>query len=152
MEESGYEALKKAYHLPSYDEMNREYEIGVIEDDDQLARNISKKITEKLEFYINTILTILQPETDFGNLHEVGAFEEKDKDELLEIYRKLMYAYREANVLVVEDSDKANATFIKKTHEELNSMKPDLKKFFKKLQESWKTFDVSKIDKAGYFG
>jgi hypothetical protein len=62
-----------------------------------------------------------------------------------------MYYYRYASRLVVEDSEKDNAQFILEAHEELNKMKPALKKYFDKIKDSW-TKELKKSVDTGYFG
>ncbi|MFC1754316.1 hypothetical protein ACFL96_13150, partial [Thermoproteota archaeon] len=92
--ESSYESLKKKYHLPSYEELNWEYEIGNIEEDDLVIRNIRKKITEKFEYIANVLSSIIQPETDLSNLHEASFFDEKEKEDIIKVYKRVMYYYR----------------------------------------------------------
>ncbi|MFQ5475160.1 MAG: hypothetical protein ACE5DM_04955 [Candidatus Nanoarchaeia archaeon] len=137
--------------IKNYDELNKEYEIGLLEDDEFLSRNIRKKIAEKIEYIVNNILPIIQPENDIANLHEVSFFEDKERQELVELYKKLMYYYRYSCRLNLEDSDKENENFIQEAHSGLKNLKPSLKNYFDKLKDTWKK-DSKKLDDAGYFG
>ncbi|MBU0461481.1 MAG: hypothetical protein KJ574_02740 [Nanoarchaeota archaeon] len=148
---STFDVLRKKYSLPSYEEMNKEYEIGSIEDDDLLIRNIRKKMTEKIEFIANILSTLIQPETEIANLHEVSFFDDKEKEEIIQLYKKLMFYYRSASRLVVDDSEEANAKFILEAHSELQRLKPKLIRHFDKLQECW-TKDLKKEKYASYLG
>ena len=149
--ESLYEVLKEKYKLPSYAKLNWEYEIGNIEEDDLLIRNIRKKITEKIEYMINILSSIIQPETDAANLHEASFFDDKEKEDILSMYKLLMYYYRYSSKLNVHDSEKENADFILEADDELKKMKPNLLKYFDKIKESW-TKEMKTKDAAGYFG
>lgn len=149
--DSTYEALKEKYHLPSYDELNWEYEIGNIEEDDLVIRNVRKKVAEKFEYIANVLSSIIQPETDMTTLHEVSFFEDKEKEEIVKIYKRIMYYYRYASRLTVDDSEEANAAYINEAHAELKKLKPQLVKIFDKIKDAW-TKEMNQKVEAGYFG
>ena len=146
-----YEILREKYGLPGLKAMDREFEISTIEIDTFFIRNIRKKMTEKVEYFADMLLKVLQPETDISQLHEVSFFSDAEKDELLHTYKKLMYHFKWAVRLVVDDSDKENAEFINETYKMLQDIKPKLKKYCDKIRDTW-TKELRTKDKAGYFG
>lgn len=150
-EESSYEKFREKYDLPSYEELNWEYEIGDIEEDELVIRNIRKKVTEKIEHTANILSGIIQPDTEISSLHEISFFTEEEKQDVIKLYKKLMYYYRWASVLNVDDTEELNAKYIKDANEKLKEMKPKLLKIFEKLKESW-TKDLTKTVDAAYFG
>ena len=44
-----YEELAKKYNIPSFDEINNEFEIALIDEESIILREIRRKITEKKE-------------------------------------------------------------------------------------------------------
>jgi len=149
-----YEELKQKHGLPAFDELNWEYELAGIEVDDLLIRNVRKKVTEKFEFIANVLSGILQPESDLASLHEVSFFSDPEKEELVKVYKQLMYYYRRASKLVVEDTPETNAEFIKEAHVALIKLKPQLLACFDNITETWKKElkELKESGEKGYFG
>lgn len=149
--EDKYGELRAKYGLPEYGMLNYEYELEGIEQDDLILKNIRKKIAEKMEFMVGVLQWILQPDTELSALHEAEFFTEDEKEEIIKIYKKLMYYCRYSTRLTVDDSDKENAEFILEADKEIRLVKPNLIVYFDKLKESW-TKEISKKDNVGYFG
>jgi hypothetical protein len=131
-----------------HDLLDKEYEISSIEEFH--LRNIRKKVDENIQHISNILSSILQPETDMANLHEASFFDENEKNEIIEIFKKLKYIERASTNLDLEDSDEKNAEFIRNAQEQLDELKPKLIIILKKLQDCWKQ-DI-KSEEAGYFG
>ena len=134
-----YETLKKKYaNLPNYDKLDFEFEISSIEKPQFLLRRIKEKIEEKLELLINVLSDILQPDTgSFATLYECNHFSEKEKQQTLELYKKLMIKYRsllEAHFIL---EDLKDVELIKQITDEW----PELRKLaipvITKLKQCW---------------
>ena len=146
-----YDKMQKKHSLPDFKKLDREFEISTIEEDHFFMRNIRKKMTEKVEYFADLLMRVLQPESDISQLHEVSFFTDIEKEEVLEIYKRLMFHFKWAVELVVEDSDNENAEFINKTYSMMHDVKPKLRWFCGKVKDSW-TKELRSKDKAGYFG
>ena len=57
-----YEKLAKQHGLPSYADMVKHFEIDSIGKDDNVLREIMKKMYEKIDYYTNTLESLIQPE------------------------------------------------------------------------------------------
>ena len=57
-----YLKFAKKFSLPSYDELNNDFEISSIEEEQFLIRAVRRKIAEKMDIYAKIIETILMPE------------------------------------------------------------------------------------------
>ena len=143
--------VKDAYKLekPSYDDLDKEFEISTIEETNFPIKEIRKKIAEVFESYVKVIESLLQPESDIIALHEYNYITEKDRKELHEIFRKLMYYIRYSNELSLDGM--RNEDFIKKAYNDWISMKPRLKTVFAKVKESWNK-QIKSSEEIGYLG
>jgi hypothetical protein len=90
-----YEELRKKFPiLPEYEEINKEFEIETIEKPS--IQEIRKKIGEKLEFCLEILEKILNPEPgSIIDLYECKILTEKEKKTCFEIFKKTAYLYRE---------------------------------------------------------
>ena len=146
-----YEAIRKKNNLPAYDEIDREFEISLLEDAPFMLRNIRRKIVEKIDFYARFLEEQLQPEPTLPLMYESKYFTEEEKAEVFKMYMKLMLICRASVQLGVEEDDTKTSTFITKTLKEWKDMKPELSAYIKKLRDAWK-IDISIKETLGYMG
>ncbi len=146
-----YEALRKKYKLPGFDELDSEFEIGVIEAESGLLREIRKQISEKVSDVNSLFQTILQPDTNLVDLYESRVFDEPEKRRLFELFKRLMVVDRTLMELAIENDEKLDAAFIKSFAAEWKKTKPELLRFVRKLRDSWEK-DTEDGEKAGYMG
>ena len=135
-----YEKLKKQYsQLPDFAALDNEFEISLIECEPQLLRQIKKKICEHVDAVHELLEELLQPEmTSFGNLYESKCFEEIERAQILELYKKVMLLLRELDETILEQDDAVDAEFIKKAMREWPAIRKAALPFVKKLKECWK--------------
>lgn len=147
-----YEPLRKKYNLPSFEELDSEFEIGVIEHETWVLRNIGKNMFDKLEMTMDIIEKILQPDTNsYVDLYECKFFSGSEKDELFALLKHLMHAYRELLELEFINNEKAHADFIKHFFPEWLQVKKALLPFITKLKSVWKE-DKRHKEKLEYLG
>jgi hypothetical protein len=146
-----YDQLKKKCSLPDFDSLDNDFEISLIDHDQFLLREIRRKMLEKLEFFIEFLEEILQPETTISNLHECRVFEEKEKEKIFEMFKAMMILHRQSLLLSVESSEKDEAAFISNFSKEWSSMKPELKRIIVELSACWKQ-DTELNEELGYLG
>ena len=75
-----YEKLRKKYNLPQFDELDHAFDIADLETDGPLLREIRHRVEERLEFVINTLDPVCQPDTNsVRSMIECGFFGDKEK-------------------------------------------------------------------------
>ena len=147
-----YEVLKKRYNLPSFKDLDREFDIAEIEHDGFLLRRIRGRIYDKVDFFIKILENILYPNSaNMASLYESKFFSEYDMDECTNILKRLMFIDRSYILLDIEEDEGKDADFIKDVFKEWQSLKNDLLKFLKIMKDSWKKEEKMPGEKE-YFG
>jgi hypothetical protein len=146
-----YEPLQKKYGLPSFEQLDREFEIGGIEAEDSPLREIRKKIDDKLKAMRSLLEEVLQPEANLAGIYESRAFSESEKKELFELYRKIMSKERQCMQLLIKNDEQADAAFIKSFSAEWETLKKELAGAADKLRDYWEN-EKEEHEKLGYFG
>ena len=147
-----YEDLEKKYKLPSFNNLNNEFEITTIEHEEFLLREIRRKIIEKMELYTKVLESLLQPNTDsLSDMYECRIFGDEEKDKLFKLFKRLMYFDRLSIETSIDENDKKSAEFINDIWKEWDKIKKELSIFIKKLKEEW--LKETKIkEELGYLG
>ena len=146
-----YNKLKEQFNLPEFDALNHEFEIETIEAESFLLRNLRRKVIEKLESVSKVLEDILQPDQHLCSLTECKYFNDDEKKEVFELYRKIMVILRQSLRAEIVDGDKENADFIIMLFQEWNNIKDDLIKITTKLVDSWEHESESE-SRIEYFG
>lgn len=150
--EKQYAELKKKYKLPDFKAMDFEFELSDLEETNFLIRSIMRRIAEKLDFYTTMLEELLQPDpSNLYSIHESRFFDEDEKKQMYEIYKKLMNLSRNSIELSLNNDDKEEAEFISGFFSEWKNIKMELVTYIKKLKEAWKTETDIKED-LGYLG
>ncbi len=129
-----FAVLKKEYDFP---------------DENLTLGMMLRKLSEYLEFYMKIIQQILQPE-EFSSLYECTAFDDKEKSELLDLYKQIIITHREMLKAEVLNEEKNSLSTLQFAHEEIRSLKPKIVKILDKMKESWKK--TSEESHMQYFG
>jgi hypothetical protein len=137
--------------LPSFDELNNDFEIAAITDKAFPLRAIRRKIMEKVLKYMTILESVIQPETHFTDLYESKFFSENERHEILILYKKLKQFERETYEIALNEDDKDNSDFINSFFSEWKAMKKQLVPLIKKLKNSWKEESKDR-EVIGYFG
>ncbi len=146
-----YELLRKKHRLPSFDELDSEFEIGKIDDGTFLLRELRRKVADKIGEAGAIVEEVLQPDANLAGLYESRVFDEAEKKALFEIFKKLMTYNRMAMELSIKNSEKEDAEFIKSIHTEWKALSPQLLKFIRQLRESWGK-ESEEAEKLRYMG
>jgi hypothetical protein len=150
--EKEYSKISKKYKLPKFKDINEEFEISSLEDKNFLLRNILRKIIEKLEFYVDLLGNLLQPDAaSLSSMHELRFFTDEDKSAMYKLFKRMMKANRNIIELVLENDEKVQADFLKNFFTEWVNMKKELLTLVKKMRDSWDR-DTSIEEHLGYFG
>jgi len=146
-----FNKLKSRYSLPAFELLDKEFDISTIEYDFFLLREIRKKIAEKIEGATKIFDDLLHPEAGFAKFREAEIFGEQEREQLLVLYRKLMYYDRLSMELSFNDSDDLNAKFIVDFCKEWPNLKKQIISYVARMKESWQK-EIPKKDAVRYLG
>ncbi len=146
-----YVVLKEKYGLPDFDDVDRDFEIYSISKDDDLIREILKKMFGVVDFYINFLEDIIQPDSRFYTLKEANVLGKSERALVNATYNKLLYLHRKNVELSLDYEEKKAAKFIVQVFEEWQIVRRDLLPVVSLLKESWSKKVEEKHD-GGYFG
>lgn len=132
-----FEELIKKHKLPSFNELDKEFEISTIDKKEFPLREIRRKIAEKIDLYITLFESVLQVEPTIKTLNEIGAFSESEKENLYKLFRKFMVIDRSSIETSIDEDDEKTAEFIKTVFDQWKDLKKELLPIIKKLKESW---------------
>lgn len=143
---------KYKYPLPKYDAINNEFDISTIENDNFLLRKIIQEMFERIDFYATTLSELLQPDTaQVKSMHESRFFNDKEREKIFELYKKLMIIIRNASEVSLQREERLEAEYIKNTFDEWLLIKPELLKIVNKMKDSWKK-ETDIKEELAYFG
>jgi len=146
-----YLELSEKYNLPSFEEMDNEFEISTIEKDGFLLREIRRAIIDKIELYIKFLEELLSPETDVSSMYESSVFNEGDRNELFEVYKKFMFFHRFSIEVSIDEGDDKTSNYLNQFFKEWNDLKRRFLIIVKKTKGSWiKNIHIN--EKLGYMG
>ena len=150
--EKQYRELKKRLKLPDFKELDEEFELSDLEETNFLLRNIIRRIAEKLDFYTTMIEEVIQPDTsNLYAMHETTFFDENEKNQMYDVYKKLMNYNRQLIGVSLENHENEEADFINNFFNEWKTLKNDLLKYIKKMKDSWKS-EVDTKEDLRYLG
>lgn len=150
--EKQYSELRKKFKLPEFKEIDFEFEISELEETNFLLRGVTRRIVERLDFYTTVIEENLQPDTsNLYAMHETRYFDEYEKKQMYDLYRKLMNFNRQSIEISLRRNEMEEADFINKFFNEWKQLKEELIFYVKKMKDSWKTETDIKED-LGYLG
>ena len=154
-----YDKLAKKYNLPSYENLDSEFELMYITNIVEIKyvlRFIRRRMNDKVAWCCNMIQTLLQPNPgSLINLQESSFLSGDDKKKISNILKNLMQNERASLSLDIENNEKADAEYIKNSFNKWIKIKPELIGMAKKLKEGWGSVDVNKETKSAkdhYFG
>jgi len=147
-----YDKLKSQYKLPEFESIDNDFEISYIEHDNFLLREIRRKISDKIEFYIKILEDVLQPDTNsMTNMHEYRSFDEERKKVLFNFYKELMIFHRISLILECKLNEKEEAKFILDIYSNWENFKKEMERIFEEMKKSWIS-DTDVKEELGYFG
>ena len=149
-----YLELQGRYGLPSFDEMNREFQIEKISgiETDYLIREVAKLSSERLSDFLRFIEGILHPVNGsilvFSILKSIG---EKEKKVLAEMYKEISLIELEMIGLGLDFNETKEADFIKKCYALWMEVKPKISGVLDVIRDDWKKDFKINGNGQGYF-
>lgn len=149
--EKEYSKLKEKFNLPTYAQLAKDFDIENIDEDENILKEIIKKVYSKFESYASLFESLLQPDGNLSTMHEASHLSKEQIDLVKILFRRLMLMQRKINENVLEYDENVFAENIKKSYELWQELKPEIKVILSALKESWTKDTVIKEDR-GYFG
>ncbi len=149
--EKNYEAVRKKYPLPKFEELDAEFDIHCIDDGKFPLREVRHKICERIDDLCIMLEEVLQPDTKVSNLYESRVFTESDKELIFLVFKKLMAIRKKAALISLRNNEREEAEFIAESYKQWIALKKQLEPFFIKLVDAWQT-DTDIKEQLSYFG
>lgn len=135
-----YSEIVKKYKLPSYKELNEEFDIEKVQEleTDTLLREIRKVIMDKVIAYLRFIELLINPSNAPMFFFTIlKGIDSSDKKILEETYTKL--GRLEVEVITIDNdySEKGEAEFIIHVFQEWKEIKENMRQVSKALQNGW---------------
>ncbi|NOZ80826.1 MAG: hypothetical protein GXP63_04075 [DPANN group archaeon] len=137
MQKKDLSALQKKHTLPSFGELDEEFEISSIDAKDHLLRAIRRKVEERLDHYAKIVEELLQCETTLVNLHECQDLDEAMKERFYELYRTFMGLVRESARISIRNDEKETAAYITKATKFWKAQKEKLEEVLLHMEHAW---------------
>ena len=148
-----YEKLQKNEKLPSFKEMNEEFYIEKIAENetDMLIREIRRMVGDKCANYMRFIENLLNPvNAPMFVFTIIKIMSPEDKRTLSEVYKKLMQNEVKFIERDLEYNEQKEAEFIIESFNMWQGIKKDMAKIFEKIEKSHET--KPEENNKGYFG
>lgn len=154
---SEYEKLVKKHKLPSFEELDKEFELLYIRDFIEInfpLKFIRRRIVDKIVVYCSMIQSLIQPNPSSPiSLQESKFFKEEDLKRMVDILKELMFFERASFSLDTDSTEEKDALFIKDALVLWKKLKKELAGIATSLKEGWKKQVSSESkDKNHYFG
>jgi hypothetical protein len=134
-----YDTLRAAYALPSFSELNSEFDIDTIAPDTKhLAKEVAKKIFERTDSFRKILEAALQPESVL-EMQEAEQLAENEHIRISATLRALMRIDRHLLLAELENTDAAYARFILAAAASWPALKADIRPLVEQLYNAWGT-------------
>lgn len=139
-----YKELQMKYSLPNFDDLDHEFEIRDITNENIILRDIKDRILDHFDEYNQILEGIVQPDNNIVQIYESKVFDDNKKNDVFMIFKRFMYLDRFALETAIEDGDEKVAEFINVSYKEWFEIKPKLLKIIVSLKEGWISDDEEK--------
>jgi hypothetical protein len=139
---SQYPPLAQKYKLPSYEELDQEFELLYIREVCEIARPLSfirRRINDKIGWVCNMLQALLQPNpSSLVNMKEASFLTREEKEQCQKLLKELMSLERYSLSLDVETSEQNDAEYIKTGITSWKAAKPIIRAITQHLHQGWK--------------
>ena len=146
-----YEELAKRYPLPDLKLLEEDFEVHLIEEEPYLLKSITRKISDKTEYYTKLIEELFHPESDLASMYECNEFTAEEKKDMFNLFKQMVFMHRKAMELEVQYDEAAYATLIAEFYGKWVEWKPQILKIIGKMKGTW-IKDSAEIKDSEYFG
>ncbi len=148
-----YEKIREKYELPSFRELNRDFEIEKLQEEEtgMLVRKIRQTMTEKNAAYLRFAEMFMNPSNaPMFFLALAKNLNGEEKDIVEELYLKLGKFEIKSIELDNDYDEEKNAGFINDFYKEWQEIKKSFGVIMKALEEAWER--KAEKEKKGYLG
>lgn len=147
-----YEKARKRYALPIFEDMDREFEIRLVEERGVIVKEVRRAIITHLQNFSSFFLPVLDPNPqELHSLIEMNVFNKKEVEELLKFYKKLYHLVHKG-LTVSLLSEKAEADFVKEIWEMWPQIKAEAHKYMQKITDEWANHRKRDKEDVHYLG
>ncbi|MCF7865919.1 hypothetical protein K9L67_02580 [Candidatus Woesearchaeota archaeon] len=146
-----YKKLQVKYGLPSYEELAKYFLIEGIDEEDNILKEVSKKMFNKVDFLADIVESLIQPDSSISTMHEASNLSKETRANLKVYYRKLMSMNRTLLISNLEFEENDSAEKIKSVFADWLLIKDELIALLREIKETWSRDYEIKEDR-GYFG
>ncbi len=147
-----YEKARKKYALPKFEDMDKEFEIRLIEERGFVVKEVRRAILTHIQNLSSFFLPVLDPHLDeLHALIEMPAFSKKEKEELFNFYKKVIYLLHKGVTSSVI-SEKAEADFIKEIWKQWPQIKREASIYMQKITGEWTNQRTIEKEDTHYLG
>lgn len=148
-----YEELRKKYrHLPSFEELDHDFEISTLESEKFLLRAIKKRMAERLDDVSSTLGDIIHPSSEsIALMYEWRFFDPKEKKGIVALFRRVQFllrAFCEADLI---QDDEIDSRLIADSHKAWKEVRKECLPLVKRLKDAW-TRETEYKEDLGYLG
>ncbi|HKZ34140.1 MAG TPA: hypothetical protein VJ142_02810 [Candidatus Nanoarchaeia archaeon] len=148
-----YEKLQRKYNLPSFKEMNEDFHIEKIAENDTelLPVEIRRWMWEKFSNYMRLLEGILNPvNVPMFIFSIIKTLNPEEKKNISEVYKKLMKEEIKIIRLDLDFNESKEAEFIKESYKIWQEIKKELSQIFSEVEKRGGT--KTEENSRGYFG
>jgi len=148
-----YKKLQKKHNLPSFDELNKDFQIEKAADieTDYLLREVRRFIAEKFSDYLKFIESILHPiNVPIFVFSFIRTLRAEEKNKLMEVYKELAKREIEIIELDIDFNEEKEARFINESYKLWQGVKKDILDVINRIKNNWD--NKFEVNNKGYFG
>lgn len=138
-----FEKVRKQYSLPTFEELDNEFDIRKIDFDLFIVKEIRRSIIHKLSGIAELFEPVLNPSENLHSAVESKIFEKTEVDDMYSYYRKVWH-YVHKGITASLMSEDEEATYIKEIWKIWPEIKKTALKYSQKLTEGWAREDKEK--------
>ncbi len=147
-----YEKVQKKYKLPSFDELDNEFEIRKLDPDLAVIKELRRHMTLRLQAFTDLVEPVLNPQpSSLHSIIETKIFEKQELEPYFNLYKKLWALVHEGLAAWLK-SEEEEAGFVRKVIVEWPAMKKDILRFVSKLADGWKKHHEGEKAGDSYLG
>jgi|GEM_PF-6497083 len=141
MDKTTYDQLRAKHpQLPEYAVLEAEFEISLIDAKDPTLLAIKHRIKDVFHPVTHYLGGVLQPDSgSFAEIYEYRMYTDKDKEHILNIYKRCMVLDKEMFICEMENEAKKGVACINKCLAEWKDIKAQLIPLITRLKEHWQS-------------
>jgi len=145
-----YEKIKQKYGLPSFEEMNNEFEIERLQerDSDLFIRRLRRNMVEKVVHMLKFLEIMINPSSAPIFIHDIiGSINDETKKVIEKLYEEGCKIEMRSFALELISTEKDEIEFIKYVLKKWTDMKKDVEKLNQEIDKAWIKKEEKKEEK-----